>query len=108
MTDFARLERELHDQQRPAILAQHARLSKNGRPEVCTPSRAELSGEQRRREGKGSDGKVIYDTVADARAAARKLEAIGARPMIAYPCRRSRHGHYHLKTDKHRAEGSDR
>ena len=51
------------------------------------------------RAGRGTDGKVIYPTREAAEAAARELEALGARSLRAYRCSRSRRGHFHLTTD---------
>ena len=84
---------------RREILCRHARLSRAGRPIFCAPSRAELLGLAPLRQGRGTDGKVIYGTRAAAEAAARELESLGARPLRSYRCGRSRSGHYHLTTD---------
>ena len=50
--------------------------------------------------GSGTDGKVIYPTREAAEAAARELESLGARRLRPYLCARSRHGHFHLTTDR--------
>jgi hypothetical protein len=85
-----------HEQARRAVLVKYARLRKNGRPILCSPPRSELLS------GHVSGAfKVIYDTAKNAEDAARELSALGAPPMIPYPCPRSRRGHLHLKTNKH-------
>ncbi|MHA6793622.1 hypothetical protein ACVGVM_08920 [Pseudonocardia bannensis] len=89
----------VRDAARAEVLVRYARLMRIGRPVVCLPSRAELSGEAPRRQGRGSDGKVIYPDRESAEAAARELERLGSRALRAYMCSRSRHGHYHLTTD---------
>jgi hypothetical protein len=43
--------------------------------------------------------KIIFDNEAAARACAAELEALGGSPLCAYPCPRSRNGHYHLTSD---------
>jgi len=90
-------QRGVRDQARAEVLCRHARLTKAGRPIFCRPSRAEVEGRALPRSG--SDGKVIYSTREAAEAAARELEALGARPLRSYLCARSRGGHYHLTTD---------
>ncbi|GAA0926323.1 hypothetical protein [Pseudonocardia zijingensis] len=90
-------QRGVRDAARAEVLARHGRLTKAGRPIFCRPSRAEAEGRALPRPG--SDGKVIYSTREDAEAAARELEALGARPLRSYLCARSRGGHYHLTTD---------
>ena len=92
-------QRGVRDAARAEVLARHGRLTKAGRPIFCRPSRAEIEGRVLPRQGPGSDGKVIYSTREDAEAAARELEALGARPLRSYICARSRGGHYHLTTD---------
>jgi hypothetical protein len=92
-------QRGVRDEARSEVLHRHARLSKNGRPVFCTPSRAEIDGSMAPRQGRGTDGKVIYSTREDAEAAARELEELGARYLRAYLCGRSRGGHFHLATD---------
>lgn len=87
------------DAARSAVLHRYARKSKNGRPVFCTPSQAELRGVFLLRQGRGSDGKVIYPTRESAEAAARELESLGARFLRSYLCSRSRRGHYHLTTE---------
>ena len=88
-----------------AIVRRYARLRPSGKPIFCGPSRAELTGEIARKQAEGADGKVIYSDRAAAEAAARCFEAIYGTPMRAYACRRSRHGHYHLATDRARLNG---
>jgi hypothetical protein len=87
------------DQARREVLHRHARLTKNGRPVFCTPSRAEIEGHAFLRQSRGTDGKVIYPTREAAEAAARELESLGSRMLRSYRCGRSRGGHYHLTTD---------
>ena len=91
--------RGVRDAARGEVLLRHARLASSGRPVFCTPSRAELAGVVSPRAGRGTDGKVIYPTREAAEAAARELEALGARSLRAYRCSRSRRGHFHLTTD---------
>lgn len=85
------------------VVARHAR-HRDGRPIRCKPAaeerreRAQGVVPRVRREGPGSDWKVIYDSAAAAEAAAAEFAAAGER-MRPYPCARSRHGHYHLTTD---------
>lgn len=92
-------QRGVRDAARGEVLLRHARLASSGRPVFCTPSRAELNGVVSPRAGRGTDGKVIYPTREAAEAAARELEALGARSLRAYRCGRSRRGHFHLTTD---------
>lgn len=98
-------QRGIRDAARGEVVARHARLQKNGRPVFCTPSRAELAGTVALRQGRGTDGKVIYETRDEAEAAARELEDLGAQAMRAYRCNRSRSGHYHLTSDSTRRPG---
>ena len=86
------------DDRRGDVVLRHARLTGRGRPTFCSPTRAELTGTVHLRAG-GTDGKVIYPTREAAEAAARELEALGARSLRAYRCSRSRRGHFHLTTD---------
>jgi hypothetical protein len=95
-------QRGVRDAARGEVLNRHARLTKNGRPIFCRPSRAEIEGWVLPRQGPGSDGKVIYSTREAAEAAARELESLGAHAMRSYLCGRSRGGHYHLTTDASR------
>lgn len=87
--------------ERYTILVRHARLMRNGRTVVlCTPSY-----EERHRgvhtKSTGSNWKVIFDSRKQAEDCIKELRRLpGVRPMIAYPCPRSRHGHYHIATDK--------
>jgi hypothetical protein len=92
-------QRGVRDQARSEVLHRHARLTKNGRPVFCSPSRAEIEGSVLPRQSRGTDGKVIYSTRESAEAAARELESLGARYLRSYRCGRSRGGHYHLTTD---------
>lgn len=89
----------VRDSARSDVLHRHARLTKNGRPVFCTPSRDELDGVVSLRQSRGTDGKVIYSTREAAEAAARELEDLGARALRSYRCGRSRSGHFHLTTD---------
>lgn len=89
----------VRDIARSEVLHRHARLTRNGRPIFCAPSQAELRGTVIPRQGRGTDGKVIYPTREAAEAAARELEDLGARPLRSYVCGRSRNGHYHLTSD---------
>ena len=85
---------------RRAVILRHARLYAEGKPMFCMPSKAELEGVTGRKAGPGTDGKVIYPDREAAEAAARELEALGAKPMRSYPCGRSpRRRHHHLTTD---------
>ncbi len=95
-------QRGVRDAARGEVVARHARLQRNGRPVFCTPSRAELAGTVALRQGRGTDGKVIYESREDAEAAARELEGLGSQAMRAYRCNRSRSGHYHLTSDSTR------
>ena len=81
------------------VLHRHARLTRAGRLIFCRPSRAEVEGRALPRQAAGSDGKVIFSTREAAEAAARELEALGARPLRSYICARSHGGHFHLTTD---------
>ncbi|WP_219417117.1 hypothetical protein [Pseudonocardia nigra] len=92
-------QRGVRDQARSEVLHRYARVTKNGRPIFCTPSRAEIEGSVFPRQSRGTDGKVIYPTREAAEAAARELESLGARYLRSYRCGRSRGGHYHLTTD---------
>src|SRR3954453_4957082 len=55
-------QRGVRDAARGEVLHRHARLTKNGRPIFCRPSRAEIEGWVLPRQGPRSDGKVIYST----------------------------------------------
>jgi hypothetical protein len=90
----------VRDARRGDVVLRHARLTGRGRPTFCSPSRAEQTGVVHLRSGSGTDGKVIYPTREAAEAAARELEGLGARRLRPYLCARSRHGHYHLTTDR--------
>ena len=90
----------VRDERRGDVVLRHARLTGRGRPTFCSPSRAEQAGAVHLRSGSGTDGKVIYPTREAAEAAARELESLGARRLRPYLCARSRHGHYHLTTDR--------
>lgn len=78
-----------------AIIRRYARKHTSGRLMRCKPSILERAG-GKRREKEGSDWKVIYDTEDAAKNCAIQIELRGGPKMRAYPCRRSRHGHYHL------------
>jgi len=90
----------VRDERRGDVVLRHARLTGRGRPTFCSPSRAEQAGVVNLRSGSGTDGKVIYPTREAAEAAARELEGLGARRLRPYLCARSRHGHFHLTTDR--------
>jgi hypothetical protein len=92
-------QRGVRDAARAEVLNRYGRLTRAGRPIFCRPSRAEIEGRVLPRQNAGSDGKVIYSTREDAEAAARELEALGAKPLRSYVCARSRGGHFHLTTD---------
>lgn len=89
----------VRDIARSEVLHRHARLTRNGRPVFCAPSQAEIRGAVIPRQGRGTDGKVIYPTREAAEAAARELEDLGGHPLRSYLCGRSRHGHFHLTSD---------
>ncbi len=97
-----RVAHRVRDEQRGEVVLRHARLTGRGRPTFCSPTRAEQSGAVWLGTGSGTDGKVIYPTREAAEAAARELEALGARRLRPYLCARSRHGHFHLATDTSR------
>jgi hypothetical protein len=90
----------VRDERRGDVVLRHARLTGRGRPTFCSPTRAEQTGVVHLRSGSGTDGKVIYPTREAAEAAAHELEGLGARRLRPYLCARSRHGHYHLTTDR--------
>jgi hypothetical protein len=90
----------VRDERRGDVVLRHARLTGRGRPTFCSPTRAEQTGVVNLPSGSGTDGKVIYPTREAAEAAARELEGLGARRLRPYLCARSRHGHYHLTTDR--------
>jgi hypothetical protein len=96
--------RQVRDGRRGDVVLRHARLTGRGRPTFCSPTRAEQTGVVHLRSGSGTDGKVIYPTREAAEAAARELEDLGARRLRPYLCARSRHGHYHLTTDRTAAQ----
>lgn len=78
-----------------AVLVQYARLNSSGHPVRCRPTRTE------RAAGKTNpDGKVIFDRLDDAMAAAVELRRLTGQPKRAYRCNRSRHEHFHLTRDK--------
>jgi hypothetical protein len=79
------------------ITTRHARLWPSGQPMRCVPSLRELRTRERK-ETAGSDGKVIYDDVRAAGAAAAELRVAGAQQQYPYRCGRSMRGHYHLTT----------
>lgn len=85
---------------RLTVLLRFAVLTSSGRPVLCLPSPYREQPETR---GAGCDGKVVFGTREAAESAGRELARLpGGRPMEAYPCRRSRHGHHHLATDRAR------
>lgn len=92
--------RIVRDVARAEVVARYARTLPSGRPMYCKPSREERSGEVVRKQGPGTDGKVIYPNKDAADAAGRELEALGGRPLRPYACKRSRNGHFHLTTDR--------
>lgn len=98
----------LDEDQRRAVLDKHCRRSNNGRIQFCAVSQKER--DRARAEGRriGDEGKPIFPDRASAEAAARELEALGARPMYAYECKRSRRGHHHISTDESRLPGRER
>ncbi|GAB0105842.1 hypothetical protein JMUB6875_48240 [Nocardia sp. JMUB6875] len=65
----------------------------------CTPGKRESDGRAPRMMSAGTDGKLIYDDRRSANAAAKAFEQFDGIPLRPYPCRRSRHGHFHLTTD---------
>lgn len=69
---------------RVAVMIRYARLSSTGKTMTCGPQYGAR--------------KVIFDTEEAAIAAAAELRTLGARPQEAYPCGRSKRGHYHLTT----------
>lgn len=89
---MARRLRQIQRAERKVILARYARLSKTERPEVCSPSPSERV--------RHSDRKVIFDSEESAKIAAAALVLLGARRMRAYPCPRSKRGHWHLSTER--------
>lgn len=91
---------ELPLAEKEKIILRYARLTSNGKPMFCKPSREELSNPNQRREAEGTDWKIIYDSVQDAEDSAREMCQIGAEMQYAYPCRRSSHNHFHLSRDK--------
>jgi hypothetical protein len=99
MTDEERLAAQ------QAILAHYARKKSwnQGKrtsdiPATCMASRAEIVlHDQHGRRPKGV-GKVIFDDVASAEAAARELGELYGCQFKAYQCHRSSHGHQHLST----------
>lgn len=81
---------DLRDPAHSEVLYRYARLTNHGRPDFCH------CGNRRQRGG----GEVIYPTREAAEAAARELEALGARPLRPYPCAQSGGVvHYHLTAD---------
>lgn len=100
--DIARLRRQLRAEWKTTdrealltVLARHARLSGNGQPMRCTPSREQLAAGHPG--GLQSAYKIIYDNRAAARACERELhKTFGGPRQRAHVCPRSRHGHFHL------------
>lgn len=95
----------LGEAQRRAVLDKYCRHGSNGRIQFCAVSQAER--DRARREGRriGDEGKPIFPDLPSAEAAARELEALGSRPMYAYACTRSKHGHHHIATNEDRLPG---
>lgn len=80
----------------------YARWHTNGRRVMkCTPGAEEI---QKRGYSvwAGSDGKVIYDNLELAQAAAAAFLRIEGKRLEPYPCKRSTHGHYHLTSEGHK------
>lgn len=90
------------EKQRRSIVIKYARLLGTGNPVLCNPSNAERNGDEPRKQGPGTDGKVIYPDRAPARAAADELERLIGIPLRTYTCGRSRRGHCHLTKDQRR------
>lgn len=89
-----------------SILQKYAR--RHGRVIVrCTPSKAEVASFQvaGAREPK-SAGKVIYDHVWQAEAAAREMTESDGLPRATYQCARSKNGHQHIKSVREHGEGT--
>lgn len=84
---------------RHAILDRFARLKPSGKPVLCVPTRAELSGGRPRVNTPGNDGKIIFDTRELAEACAKEFLAVGGVPQIAYRCNRGKRGHHHLRRE---------
>ncbi|MFC5994967.1 hypothetical protein ACFQE5_12175 [Pseudonocardia hispaniensis] len=91
--------RPVRDPARAEIVLRYARLRSDGGPQFCRPRRAEAAGLIPRRQGPGTDGKIIYPDRESAERAAREFEALGACLLRSYRCNRSTHGHYHLTRD---------
>lgn len=91
-----------------AIIVRYARLDNNGVPIRCAPSRAEKPGRMpaaaiqvaSRRDWQlaGNDEKVILRDEAAGWECARELELLDGKARRAYPCPRSKSGHYHTTT----------
>jgi len=91
-----------------AIVARHARLDDHGVPIKCGPSRPERARRAttpdpvvvgaKKMQVSGNDYKVILLDEAHAKACARELEALDGKPRRAYPCPRSKSGHFHTGT----------
>ena len=75
-----------------AVIALHARKRGFG----ADPDEIMHCTHARYQKATGSDNKVIYDDWYLAEACAQALEALGGAPQQPYPCRQSKHGHYHL------------
>lgn len=83
------------------IIARYARMMRHGRrPIPCTPSELEKRSPLYRRQGLGTDYKIIYDTRELAEAAAREMREVFGDEQSAHACGRSNSGHFHLT--KHR------
>lgn len=87
-------------QRRAEIISRYARMrGKRPMPLFCVPSQAELSAGVNKA-GWAGDGKIIYPDLEAALGAGRELMALkrtGVK-LYAYPCPRSKRGHYHLTT----------
>lgn len=102
----SRLEKILAAE-RYAVLVKYARLGRDGRPLTCRPSQVELADWRKRKEPMGSDGKIIFESRSKAEKCIEELSKLtNARPMIAYPCGRSRAGHHHIATDRENLYGA--
>ena len=84
------------------ILRKYARRRPNRQPMFCQPSRDERDGRSPRKQGPGTDGKPIYDGRENVAAAIVELEKLYGLPLREYICNRSRHGHFHITTDRTR------
>ena len=84
------------------IMNEHGRPSfRPGEPMRCRPSNAELRGDEPRRAPHANDGRVIFDSEDQARAAIAELHEAGARFQEPFQCPRSKSGHWHIRTAAH-------